>query len=257
MKFGVQTFTIRKYQKKDFLKSYLPLIKMNITDLEIARIDFTRENALKIKKIIDEYGINPVSIQVKLKYVYFDIDGVVEFCNIVGCKNVVISMLPFKCILGSESKFYRFVDSLDEITETYAKKGITLAYHHHNWEYIRLSNGKTRMQELLSRTTKIRFVHDTYWTARCGIDPVKQIEEFSGRLLGVHLRDLGFSKKFLDVIPHDTFIGDGVIDFGRVLVAANKVGCEYFVIEQKTDEPYVNIEKSYKYLCALDSFDKE
>ena len=45
MKFGVQTFTIRKEQKKDFLQSYLPLIKMNITDLEIARIDFTRENA--------------------------------------------------------------------------------------------------------------------------------------------------------------------------------------------------------------------
>ena len=257
MKFGVQTFTIRKEQKKDFLQSYLPLIKMNITDLEIARIDFTRENAIKIKEIIDEYGINPVSIQVKPKYVFFDVDGVVEFCNIVGCKNVVISMLPFKCILGSESEFYRFVNSLDPITETYAKKGITLAYHHHNWEYIKLSNGKTRMQELVSHTSKIKFVHDTYWTARCGIDPVKQIEIFSDRLLGIHLRDLTFKKRGIDVLSVDTSIGDGVIDFSRVLKAASDVGCSYYVIEQKTKTPYLDIEKSYKYLNSIISDNKE
>lgn len=257
MKFGVQTFTIRKEQKKDFLQSYLPLIKMNITDLEIARIDFTRENAIKIKEIIDEYGINPVSIQVKPKYVFFDVDGVVEFCNIVGCKNVVISMLPFKCILGSESEFYRFVNSLDSITETYAKKGITLAYHHHNWEYIKLSNGKTRMQELVSHTSKIKFVHDTYWTARCGIDPVKQIEIFSDRLLGIHLRDLTFKKRGIDVLSVDTSIGDGVIDFSRVLKAASDVGCGYYVIEQKTKTPYLDIEKSYKYLNSIISDNKE
>ena len=257
MKFGVQTFTIRKEQKKDFLRSYLPLIKMNITDLEIARIDFTRENAIKIKEIIDEYGINPVSIQVKPKYVFFDVDGVVEFCNIVGCKNVVISMLPFKCILGSESEFYRFVNSLDPITKTYAKKGITLAYHHHNWEYIKLSNGKTRMQELVSHTSKIKFVHDTYWTARCGIDPVKQIEIFSDRLLGIHLRDLTFKKRGIDVLSVDTSIGDGVIDFSRVLKAASDVGCGYYVIEQKTKTPYLDIEKSYKYLNSIISDNKE
>ena len=257
MKFGVQTFTIRKEQKKDLLKSYLPLIKMNITNLEIARIDFTKENALKIKEIIDEYGINPVSIQVKPKYVYFDVDGVVEFCNIVGCKNVVISMLPFRCILGRESKFYEFVNSLDQITETYAKKGITLAYHHHNWEYIKLSNGKTRMQEIISRTNKIKFVHDTYWTARCGIDPAKQIEEFSDRLLGVHLRDLTFKKRGIDVLSVDTSIGNGVIDFNRVLKVASDVGCSYYVIEQKTKTPYADIEKSYKYLNSIISSNKE
>ena len=50
MRFGVQTFTIRKYQKKNLESSYLPLINMGIFDLEIARINFTRENALKIRK---------------------------------------------------------------------------------------------------------------------------------------------------------------------------------------------------------------
>ena len=47
MKFGLQTYTVRKYQKKDIEAAYRPLAEMGISDLEIARIDFTKENALK------------------------------------------------------------------------------------------------------------------------------------------------------------------------------------------------------------------
>ena len=105
MNFGLQTFTIRKYQKKDMESAYLPLVKMGILDLEVARIDFNEKNALKIKELSEKHGINPVSIQVKPKYVFGDVDGVVNFCKITGCRNVVISMLPFDCILGKEEKF--------------------------------------------------------------------------------------------------------------------------------------------------------
>ena len=255
MNFGVQTFTIRKEQKKSIRASYLPLINQGIKHFEVARIDFNEKNAAEIKSLIDEYGIVIDAIQVKPKCVFERFWDVVEFCNTTGCKNVVISMLPFRCILGSEDKFYSFVSMLDAITERYAKEGITLAYHHHNWEYIKLSSGKTRMEELLTQTSKIKFVNDTYWTARCGIDPARQIWQFGNRLLGVHLRDLALNKRLLDVTPRDTFIGDGVIDFASVLATAKMAGCEYFVIEQKTDAPYIDIEKSYKHLCALNSLD--
>ena len=251
MNFGVQTFTIRKFQKKDMEAAYLPLIEMGILDLEIARIDFNLDNAKKVKALIDKYGIRPVSIQVKPKYVFSDVEAVLKFCKITGCKNVVISMLPFECILGKEEKFYSFVDSLDRQFDIYAEHGITLAYHHHNWEYIKLSNGKTRMAELLSKTEKIRFVHDTYWTARCGVDPACQIREFGKRLLGIHLRDLAFKKKLLDVVPLDTAVGEGVIDFRRVIAEAKELGCKYMVIEQKTDTPYEDIKVSYDNLQKI------
>ena len=107
------------------------------------------------------------------------------------------------------------------------------------------------MQVLLSQTQKIKIVHDTYWTARCGIDPFKQIEEFGNRLLGIHLRDLAFKKKGIKVLATDTAIGDGVIDFKSVLASAEKTGCAYYVIEQKTNDPYLCIEKSLRTLSAI------
>ena len=228
----------------------MPLIRLGIKSLEVARIDFNLKNAKEIKALSDEFGIEVTSIQVKPKQVFGDVDGIVRFCEVTGCKNVVISMLPFKCILGAEKYFYEFIGSLDRITEIYYERGITLAYHHHNWEYIRLSNGKTRMQELLSYTSKIKFVHDTYWTARSGISPERQIREFGDRLLGIHLRDLTFKKRGINVDPCDAAIGDGVIDFTAVLSSAREVGCSYYVIEQKTKHPYRDIEKSLACLKA-------
>ena len=251
MKFGVQTFTVRRAQKKCIKSAYLPLISLGINSFEVARIKFNEKNAKKIKALIDEYGIEISSIQVKPKDVFKHADKVIEFCHTVGCKNVVISMLPFRCILGGEAKFYSFLSSLDPICERYAKSGVTLAYHHHNWEYIKLSNGKTRMAELLSKTERLKFVHDTYWTAKSGVSPEKQIMEFGDRLLGVHLRDLTFKKRGIDVLGCDSAIGDGVIDFASALVAAEKVGCSYYVIEQNTKNPYLDIEKSFARLNEI------
>ena len=51
MRVGVQTFTIRKVQKKNIEKSYLPLIKMGVLDYEVARIKFNNENALIINEL--------------------------------------------------------------------------------------------------------------------------------------------------------------------------------------------------------------
>ena len=247
MQIGVQTFTIRKAQKRNLEKAYLPLIEMGIRDFEIARIPFNRENALKIKQLMETYGIRIASIQAKPKDIHWHPERLVEFCRITECQNIVISMLPFHCILGSEKLFYRFVDKLDVWYAAFEKEGITLNFHHHNWEYVSLSNGKTRMEELLTRTEKIRFVHDTYWTARSGRDPVDQIREFGHRLTGIHLRDLTFYQKGLDVLPKDTALGQGVIDFPRVLQAAAEAGCQYCAIEQKTDTPYEALKTSWDY----------
>lgn len=249
MNFGVQTFTVRKYQKKDIETAYLPLIRLGIKDYEIARIKFNRKNALRVKELIEKYGIRVAAIQVKPKQVFDEVEAVVEFCRITGCKNVVISMLPFECILGSEEKFYAFLARLDKQYDLYAGQGIELAYHHHNWEYISLSNRKTRMDELIERTERIKFVHDTYWTTKSGFSAEQQIKRFGNRLLGIHLRDLKLYQKGLNVLSRDAAVGDGVIDFVSVLSSAVKVGCGYFVIEQKTNQPYEELAKAYE--CCL------
>ena len=251
MVFGVQTFTIRREQKKDIEKAYLPLIELGIKEFEIARIDFNQKNAQIIKALVEKYGIRVAAIQVKPKHVFDDVNEIVEFCKVTSCKTVVISMLPFRCVLGPEKLFYEFLKVLDQQYEVYEAHGIELAYHHHDWEYIKLSNGKTRMEELLRKTKKIKFVHDTYWSTKSGVPSEVQIQRFGERLQGIHLRDLTLYKKGLKVLSKDAAIGEGIIDFEKVFVEAVKVGCDYYVIEQKTAVPYEKIAVSYQNCMKL------
>ena len=65
------------------------------------------------------------------------------------------------------------------------------------------------------------------------------------------MRDLAFKKRLISVLPRDTAVGDGVIDFGGVLRAVRGTGCEYLVIEQKTDAPYESIKRSYDNLLKI------
>ena len=248
---GLQTFTIRKAQKKDIKEAYLPLIKLGIRSFEVSRMDLTEANALALRELREQYGAEIVSLQIKPKKVFGHFREVVDFAHKVGCKSVVISQLPFSCVLGREEKFFDFISTLDAWYDKYEKEGITLAYHHHHWEYVTLSSGKTRMAELLSRTEKIKLVHDTYWSAKCGIDPVLQMREIGERLLGVHLRDLTLRKRGLDVVSVNCPIGEGVIDFSRVLDEIASLRTPYAVIEQKSADPYSDIKKSLSHLKAL------
>ena len=81
--------------------------------------------------------------------------------------------------------------------------------------------------------------------------PSQQIKAFGDRLLGIHLRDLALKKKGIGVECRDAAVGDGNIDFKDVITAAEGEGCDYYVIEQKTQKPYQMIEKSLKELNAI------
>lgn len=244
MQFGVQTFTIRKRQKQNLEQAYLPLVRMGIRDLEIARIHFCEKTGKAVQALVEKYGIRVAAIQVKPWHVTGSMEDVLAFCRCTGCNRVVISQLPFSCILGSERKFYDFVATLDALSDRYRAHGITLAYHHHNWEYITLSNGKTRMEELLEKTQRIQFVHDTYWTTKCGLSSPQQIRWFGDRLLGIHMRDLSLFKKGLQVLSKDAAVGTGVVDFRAVLQASEMTACQYLVMEQKTKSPYADLQIS-------------
>ncbi|MBP0963199.1 MAG: hypothetical protein J6Q99_02775, partial [Oscillospiraceae bacterium] len=65
MDFGVQTFTIRKQQKKNLERAYLPLAQMGVRDLEIARIRFSAKTGKAVQAITEKHGLQVAAIQVK------------------------------------------------------------------------------------------------------------------------------------------------------------------------------------------------
>jgi sugar phosphate isomerase/epimerase len=92
---------------------------------------------------------------------------------------------------------------------------------------------------LLSQTPPalVGFELDTFWASLAGIDPVTLIERYRGRVPLVHLKDKarGTPVQYDETrVPREAFkeIGQGEIDFGRVLRAAASAGVKYYFVEQ-------------------------
>jgi sugar phosphate isomerase/epimerase len=248
MKLAIETYTVRKEMRESMGETFADLISLGFTDFELARIKFNDKNADEIALLQKKYPINILAIQVKPNYLSRHIEEIASFCKKVSCKNIVVSKMPFRFIWSSDQKFKDYIVQLNLLADTCSKLNITLAYHHHYWEFVKLKNGKTKLEEIFDNTANMKFVCDTYWTAKCGVNPSKQIEYFNKRLLGVHLRDINVFKKNFKVKSDNCPLGQGFIDFKSVFKKAQQAGAEYMAIELKSEEPMLDIESSKDYL---------
>jgi sugar phosphate isomerase/epimerase len=126
--------------------------------------------------------------------------------------------------------------------------GCRLSYHNHAHELRRLGEG-TVLDRLLARTRPENLAAelDTYWVQYGGGDPVAWCERLAGRLPLLHLKDYGLDEKNT---PTYASVGDGGLDFRRIIAAADRAGCEWFIVEQDTTpgDPFDAVRRSYEFL---------
>lgn len=132
------------------------------------------------------------------------------------------------------------------------KYGLRYYYHNHFWEYQKF--GDRTIMEIMSDETDMYFELDTYWAARGGVDPVKEIERMGNRLILIHQKDYAkgidekinmfdgmvdpnkpiFPEHHRDARHVGTFaeVGTGILPIQSYIDAGNKVGVEYIILEQ-------------------------
>lgn len=240
MRLAVQTFTVRHDARRNLPATLARLKASGIEYLELARIKFSRENAVAVA----ESGLGTVAVQVTFYKLQRRFDQMVRFCRITGCTIVVVSVLPTAAILGLPGALGFFARQLSLLARRYAAQGIRLAFHHHDFEF-RRSKGSTKL-ELLKKMSApdVYFVMDTYWAARSGFEPQAIAKLLGGRLLGLHLRDL--EKPDSPARGRDCALGSGCIDFDA-LVKELPDTVVYGAIEQNSSEPWESLRQSIAY----------
>lgn len=254
-KIAVQTYTIRKDLKtKASVRIALTKLKNSgINTIELARIKFHRNEVLYIKEICEELHIDICSTQIKPEYIKSNLDWIIELHKILDCKNVVISVIPLK-ILNNKDKLIEFAKEMTEVGKILKENDLNLLHHHHHFEFLKI-NGELIFDILLKNSDPeyLGLVIDTYWVQRGGKDPSDFILKNKERVKGVHLRD--YKNKFSlingDFTATDTEIGNGNLDFKKIIDTCIKLNISYMAIEQATKKPYISIECSVKHLKGL------
>ena len=126
---------------------------------------------------------------------------------------------------GSLEHYKQVAEDLNKAGEICKKAGIQLCYHNHDFEFIQ-ENGKYPYEILLSATDKnlVKMEMDLYWMTKAKQDPIKTFNENPGRFPLLHLKDMDKTDKQMF-----TEVGNGIIDFKKILAHANTAGVKYFL----------------------------
>jgi len=132
-------------------------------------------------------------------------------------------------------------NELNKIGEATQKAGIQMAFHNHNMEFESL--GGELIYDRLMTTFDSKLVKSQFQVAvaSLGVDPVKVVRKYSGRILSMHLADWVPAEKKLAAV------GAGSVVWKELFAAAKAGGVKNYFVE--VDRPAMKA--SYDYLHTM------
>ncbi|HEV3200287.1 MAG TPA: sugar phosphate isomerase/epimerase [Bryobacteraceae bacterium] len=149
-------------------------------------------------------------------------------------------------------------DKLNHAGEKAKAAGLTFCYHNHAFEFEPME-GTTGFQVMMDHTDKklVGLEMDVFWVSVAGHDPAELLGKLSGRVPLLHLKDKERDTPVMykESVPKTAFreVGHGVIDWPKVLNAAESAGVSHYFVEQDQTpgDPVESLRQSFTYLSKL------
>ncbi|RFS19050.1 sugar phosphate isomerase/epimerase [Chitinophaga silvatica] len=190
---------------------------------------------------IDKFLLAGVTVDERKRYV----DDCIKGAKVLGQQYIVWPWLDPQ--LRNMEKFHLLAQTLNEIGEQVHEAGLQLLYHNHNFEFVK-ENGKMGYDIILSETDPklVKLELDLYWAIRSGQDPHQLFSSQPGRFAVWHIKDMDKTNPDLH-----TVVGDGSIDFKKILPEARLSGLKQIFVEQGNNyvpDALSCVAKSAKYM---------
>lgn len=187
-------------------------------------------SAEELKRLLEKYSIKAISTHAQLSDLRGDLDSVVAFNESIGNTTLVVPYLKEEERPTDAAGWVALGKELGEISKRVQAKGMTLAYHNHDFEFVDF-NGKTGLELLFEAAgPRLKAELDLAWVARAGYDPAAMLGKFRGRVFAVHAKDNAPKGQAQDEGGFAA-VGKGVLDWKAILPAAADAGVQWYIIE--------------------------
>jgi sugar phosphate isomerase/epimerase len=157
-------------------------------------------------------------------------DRLVEACRATGCPLIVMPWLPMGERVASGAGWQAMGTRLARLGEKINAAGLRLAYHNHEWEFLRY-DGQTALEAIFGAAPKelLGWEADLGWVRRAGQAPLEWVERFGDRLVSVHAKDIATPGTGVDEDGWAA-LGEGLVGW-QTLLPALRSRCSLFVLE--------------------------
>ncbi|MCW5515677.1 sugar phosphate isomerase/epimerase family protein [Muriicola sp. Z0-33] len=251
---GLALYTVRDAMGQDAKTTLKAVADAGYKNLEAAGYKdgkFYNMAPEAFKAYVEGIGLTPISTH-QGSVTLENADAMMANVKAAGFKYFVIPVPPMGLFkFNAENRTMGMTggaENLAEILTTLGKKakkaGLQLLYHNHDFEFVKDKDGVVTIDYLLENTDPeiVNFQMDLFWVTKAGADPLAYFEKYPGRFKMWHVKDMDSEGKFAPV-------GNGTIDFGRILAQKELSGMKYYMVEQDrtfTMEPLEAIKVSHK-----------
>ena len=242
---GLQLYTVRDAAGKDLDGTLAQIAAAGYRLVETAGL--YGRSAADLRALFDKHGIRTSAGHYPLGDAEGKADETFATAKALGQEFVVIPWLePSQ---RTAETFGSLPSRLNKIGEQARAAGLKVAYHNHDFEFETFGASTTVMERLLANTDPalVSFELDAYWAFKAGREPAEVVARYPGRFTMLHLKDSTAApeKSFADV-------GKGVIDFRRLIDAAQRNGLRYAFVERDVSpDPIASIRASHAYLATV------
>jgi len=226
--FGLQLYTLRDDLPKDakgVLKQVSSFGYKQIESYEGKDGMFWGMSNTDFKKYMDELGMTIVSSHCDINK---DFEKKAAEAAAIGMKYLIC---PYKGPQKKLDDFKKFADEFNQKGEICKKNGIRFAYHNHDYTFKELEGQLP--QDLLMNSTDpslVDFELDMYWVVAGGQDPETWLKKYKNRFRLCHVKD---RTKGATEAADTCTLGEGSIDYPKILKTAKENGMKYFIVEQE------------------------
>lgn len=244
---GIILNTVGEELKKDYKSTLLKLKEIGYTYIEGGVTgDSTDEYAKYVKKI----GLKTICTGSNMIPLQQDLDSFLRVGDALGVEYITC-YYPWLINTDKISKAASLeaAENFNKIGKRCKDAGFKFVFHNHQFEFLDLPNGEKPFDIIMENTDPelLSAQMDVYWVTKGGCDPVNYLKKYPGRTALLHVKDM-------DNTPEKGFacVGNGIIDFKRILSFAKLGGVKHCIIEH--DKPIDGIrcaEVGYNHLKSL------
>lgn len=234
---GLALYTVRDSMATDPKGTLQKVADMGYAYIEAAGYEDGKYYGMEpeaFKSYLDSIGL--VGISSHQSAITLDnADQMIADAKAAGFKYLVVPIPPMgHFYYDNETQTMGMTGTVEEVSaiiNTLGEKahlaGLELLYHNHDFEFKVNEDGVVPIDYFIenSNPEHLNFEMDLYWVTRAGADPLAYFEKAPGRFKAWHVKDMDDEGKFAPV-------GQGNIDFSKILAEKAASGMEVYFVEQ-------------------------
>ena len=252
---GLQLYTIRDAMAADVPGSLKKVSDLGYKYLELASYSdgiFYGYAPAEFKKMVEDLGMEVLSSHTQVESAGITLDNAKIMADAHASLGAKYCIQPWVEEPDRNIESYKkMIGDLNEVGKIMKEVGIQFGYHNHNFEFLNI-DGVVPYYDLFMPemdTDLITMEIDLYWVTKAGQDPVEMFNKYPGRFQLFHMKDMYTeTAPYFDIVKDDIApVGEGVIDFKRILAAKEVAGMKHLFVEddnQGNGKPFEGIETS-------------